>query len=88
MIEQTIERAAELAGFLCPKCNARTLVIDSRYAPRRNGIRRRRKCVCGFRFTTRETQDDTITVTEIMKALARGGVYSVRQLLISKGLHK
>lgn len=42
------------AGFLCPHCGARTLVLDSRR--RDDGIfHRRRACTeCGLRFSTGE----------------------------------
>jgi transcriptional regulator NrdR family protein len=42
------------AGFVCPHCGARTLVLDSR---RRDDetFRRRRECTeCNLRFTTAE----------------------------------
>jgi len=44
-------------GFPCPKCGARSGVIDSRPTSD-GGIRRRRRCRCGHRFTTREVTDD------------------------------
>ena len=38
----------------CPKCQAKTAVIDSR--PHKGTVRRRRKCKkCGHRLTTYET---------------------------------
>jgi len=36
----------------CPKCNKATSVIDSR--KKEAGVRRRRVCECGERFTTNE----------------------------------
>lgn len=39
-------------GFPCPDCNARTFVQDSRNE--KDGVRRRRECVKGHRFTTYE----------------------------------
>lgn len=44
------------AAVVCPECKTRQcLVIDSRIAG--DGIRRRRQCINGHRFTTREIAD-------------------------------
>ncbi len=41
--------------MICPRCDGKTQVTDSRGAPH-NTIRRRRECVaCGHRFTTYES---------------------------------
>ncbi len=40
-------------SFPCPHCGGNTAVGDSR--PSHNGIRRRRYCKCGHRFTSYET---------------------------------
>ena len=39
--------------MICVRCGGPTEVIDSR--PHESGIRRRRSCACGHRFTTWET---------------------------------
>ena len=43
--------------FQCPECGAGTCVVDSRLTGKRSerGIRRRRRCANGHRFTTYET---------------------------------
>lgn len=54
-------RAPEMnrsADFRCPICNdGGTRVIDSRMWRTKDGVRRRRECPNGHRFTTSETID-------------------------------
>ena len=50
----------------CPKCKAKTKVIDSRAMNNQNGIRRRRKClVCGHKFTTYEELENSENIEEL-----------------------
>jgi len=51
----------------CPKCDAETSVIDSRFAL--GTVRRRRQCdACGHRFTTREVnQEDWESLRESVR---------------------
>lgn len=89
-IEATIESDLRTSGLCCPLCQSHDgRVMDSRSRRQGTVIRRRRVClICKHRFTTFETYRSTqLTVTEIMKALARDGVQGIRQLLIQKGLY-
>ena len=47
----------DICGLVCPKCNGKSRVINSR--PYCNGIRRRRECsVCGYKWNTIEITMD------------------------------
>lgn len=48
-------------GIKCPSCAGKSMVVDSR--PDKKGIRRRRRCDCGHRFSTIET-----VLKEVVKA--------------------
>lgn len=40
---------------LCPKCNSKTYVIDTRVIGKTGEVRRRKSClICGYRYSTRE----------------------------------
>ena len=60
--------------MLCPKCNSKTLVLDSRPCTY-NATRRRYRCTkCGFRFTTYEglkQHDFRAMPSEIYDALTK-----------------
>ena len=81
-------------GFPCPKCGHRTGVTDSR--PDSNGgIRRRRRCRCGLRFTTREVTDDVISLpgslaTRLRVRVDRMGTLleELKALTIAAEIHK
>jgi transcriptional regulator NrdR family protein len=47
--------AGEKKGFLCPSCGGVSYVTDSRQTS--SGVRRRRRCEAGHRFTTNERID-------------------------------
>lgn len=43
----------------CPECGGPSRVVDSRSAPRKQAVRRRRECLkCEVRFTTHERNRD------------------------------
>lgn len=46
--------------FLCPKCQEPIATVI-RSEPWQGGIRRRRKCVCGYRVTTVERPIDRVS---------------------------
>lgn len=48
-------------GIKCPSCSGKSMVVDSR--PHKKGIKRRRSCECGHRFSTLET-----VLKEVVKA--------------------
>ena len=56
----------------CPKCKAKTKVIDSREMKNQNGIRRRRIClVCGHKFNTYEEYENSVNMEELIDLRVR-----------------
>lgn len=54
-------------SLLCPECRGATAIIDSRSAV--TGIRRRRACANGHRFTTYEKIDDGVDLKALLTNL-------------------
>lgn len=69
----------DIPGLACPRCGkvGRQWVIDSR--PTGSAIKRRRECVCGFRFNSYETLNPP---NEVMLAeVRRDLIYEIKSKL-------
>ena len=82
--KQVLNKKRETGGYECPKCHHSTAVVDSRSVD--TGIRRRRHCVCGHRFSTYECElGHAPDFLELLDSLARKSAGTVAEAIALHG---